>query len=94
MRTLQKLTGLCLPEKTVFWLVLAVLVLMLAPMLLVAQYNVPCADDYHFGAPTHAAWQATHSLASVVQAACGKVAERYVNWQGTYSAMLDRKSVV
>ena len=41
MRTLQKLTGLCLPEKTVFWLVLAVLVLMLAPMLLVAQYNVP-----------------------------------------------------
>ena len=87
MRTLQKLTGLCLPEKTVFWLVLAVLVLMLAPMLLVAQYNVPCADDYHFGAPTHAAWQATHSLASVVQAACGKVAERYVNWQGTYSAM-------
>ncbi|MFQ9901754.1 MAG: DUF6056 family protein [Ruthenibacterium sp.] len=76
-----------LPEKAVFWLALAAVVLMLVPMLLVARYNVPCADDYHFGAPTHAAWQATHSLAAVVKAAGEKVAERYANWQGTYSAM-------
>mgnify|MGYP002554189598 CR=1 FL=1 len=74
-------------QATALWLVLAAVVLMLVPMLLVARYNVPCADDYHFGAPTHAAWQATHSLAAVVKAAGEKVAERYANWQGTYSAM-------
>jgi len=87
MRPLKRIIHFRLPEKAVFWLVLAAVVLMLVPMLLVARYNVPCADDYHFGAPTHAAWQATHSLAAVVKAAGEKVAERYANWQGTYSAM-------
>lgn len=87
MRPLKRIIHFRLPEKAVFWLALAAVVLMLVPMLLVARYNVPCADDYHFGAPTHAAWQATHSLAAVVKAAGEKVAERYANWQGTYSAM-------
>lgn len=87
MRPLRRIIHFRLPEKAVFWLALAAVVLMLVPMLLVARYNVPCADDYHFGAPTHAAWQATHSLAAVVKAAGEKVAERYANWQGTYSAM-------
>ena len=87
MRPLKRIIHFRLPEKVAFWLALAAVVLMLVPMLLVARYNVPCADDYHFGAPTHAAWQATHSLAAVVKAAGEKVAERYANWQGTYSAM-------
>ena len=87
MRALKRVAKLRLPEKTVALLVAAAVVLMLVPMLVVARYNVPCADDYHLGAPTYHAWQATHSLAAVLQAAGEKVAERYMNWQGTYSAM-------
>lgn len=87
MRALKRVAKLQLPEKAVALLVAAAVVLMLVPMLVVARYNVPCADDYHFGAPTYHAWQATHSLAAVLQAAGEKVAERYMNWQGTYSAM-------
>lgn len=87
MRALKRAAKLQLPEKAVALLVVAAVALMLVPMLVVARYNVPCADDYHYGASTYHTWQATHSLAAVLRAAGEKVAERYVNWQGTYSAM-------
>ncbi len=87
MRALKRAAKLQLPEKAVALLVVAAVALMLVPMLVVARYNVPCADDYHYGASTYHTWQATHSLAAVLRAAGEKVAERYVNWQGTYSAI-------
>lgn len=87
MRALKRAAKLQLPEKAVALLVVAAVALMLVPMLVVARYNVPCADDYHYGASTYHTWQATHSLAAVLRAAGEKVAERYANWQGTYSAM-------
>lgn len=87
MRALKRAAKLQLPEKAVALLVVAAVALMLVPMLVVARYNVPCADDYHYGASTYYTWQATHSLAAVLRAAGEKVAERYANWQGTYSAI-------
>mgnify|MGYP000390997655 FL=1 len=87
MRGLKRAAKLQLPEKAVALLVVAAVALMLVPMLVVARYNVPCADDYHYGASTYHTWQATHSLAAVLRAAGEKVAERYANWQGTYSAI-------
>ena len=87
MRALKRAAKLQLPEKAVALLVVAAVALMLVPMLVVARYNVPCADDYHYGASTYHTWQATHSLAAVLRAAGEKVAERYANWQGTYSAI-------
>ena len=41
MRPLKRIIQFRLPEKAVFWLALAAVVLMLVPMLLVARYNVP-----------------------------------------------------
>ena len=67
MRALKRAAKLQLPEKAVALLVVAAVALMLVPMLVVARYNVPCADDYHYGASTYHTWQATHSLAAVLR---------------------------
>ena len=64
MRALKRAAKLQLPEKAVALLVVAAVALMLVPMLVVARYNVPCADDYHYGASTyHTCGMAGYALA-------------------------------
>lgn len=59
----------------------------LIPVLLLAFYNYPCADDFGFSAYSHIAWKESHSVWEVIKAACRTVAERYVGWQGTFSSI-------
>ncbi len=67
--------------------ILALLVVVLIPMLLVAVYSRPFADDFGYSAATHQAWESTHSLIAVLGAMCGEVAEVYHSWQGSFSAL-------
>ena len=68
-------------------LVLAALLLSLAPLLLLGRFALPCADDFSYGAAAHAAYLADGSLPSVLRAALRQVRETYFGWQGTFSAI-------
>ena len=74
-------------EKTIFILLLAGIVAVLIPMLVIARYNVPCADDYSYGGLTHSAWKQSHSLLDVLDKGAQTVNLNYSGWQGTYSAV-------
>lgn len=69
----------------IFWTV--AYVCSLIPILMLAGYNFPCADDYGYSIYTRLAWVDTHNLFSVLTAAGRKVAESWFNWQGTYSSI-------
>lgn len=62
-------------------------ILSLIPLLQLARYNHACADDYSYGIMAHQAWLETGSLGQTIAAAAEKVAERYQNWQGTFSSV-------
>ncbi len=72
-----------------FWayLMLAVMLLSLLPVMYLGRYNHPTGDDYDYGAVTKHVWEETGSLAATVAEAAKGVAYQYENWQGTYSAM-------
>ena len=84
---MQKLANLFTGSR--FWVcVLAVvLVASLVPLLAIAQYSHPSADDYPYALATHAAWQETGSIWAVLRAAAHTVAQRYQTWQGSFSAI-------
>lgn len=68
-------------------LVFLVFVVSLVPLLLVARYTCPCADDYTYGSLTHAAWQSGGGILQVLQAAWQQVLNTYYTWQGTFSSV-------
>lgn len=68
-----------------FW-ILAYIV-SLIPILVLAGYNFPCADDYGFSIYTRHAWVDTHNFFAVLAAAGRKAAESWSDWQGTYSSI-------
>ena len=63
------------------------IIVLLLPMLIIARYNVPCADDYSYGLYTHLAWERSHSLLEVLKEGAHTVGNYYSGWQGTYSAV-------
>lgn len=65
----------------------AALLLLLVPMLLIAQYDLPLGDDIIYSAPVQQALAQEPTLQSAVDAAGGVVAEKYQSWQGTFSAI-------
>ena len=65
----------------------AVLLALVVPLLAVARYDVPCADDFSFGARAHLAYESTHSLLAAVSAAAEEASTAYGTWQGSFSAI-------
>ena len=65
----------------------AVLLVSIVPMLQIAQYDLPLGDDVLYGGPVEAALAKDASLSSALSAAAGVVAEKFVSWQGTFSAI-------
>ena len=76
-----------LSYKTIKWLGLIALAALIVPMLLMAFYATPAADDFSFGAPAHRAWVESGSFLAALGAALTKVKESFFGWQGTYSAI-------
>ncbi|MDD3428578.1 MAG: DUF6056 family protein [Oscillospiraceae bacterium] len=66
---------------------LTVFIAGLVPMLAIAKYNYPSADDFMYGAQTRAVWQQTGSFLQTVIAAAKETANTYLNWQGSYTAI-------
>lgn len=74
-------------ERTLCAILMVGFLLVLLPMLLIAQYNVPCGDDFWYGLLTHQAWEREGSLLAVLSAAGEQVLSSYQVWQGTFSAI-------
>lgn len=87
----EKLTDRCLTllRDPRFWVfvVWTAFLISLVPLLYLSQYSHSCADDYSYGLLTHLAWEESHSLFAVLQAACQKVWQNYMTWQGSFAAM-------
>ena len=56
----------------------------LIPILVIAKYNYPCADDFGFSAYSRIAWKETHSLLQVLKGAIITVKDRWLGWQGPF----------
>ena len=64
--------------------VIVVLALSLVPIFALAGVDRASADDWSYGLLTHLAWEDTHSIFRVVQAAFASVRKYYFSWQGTW----------
>lgn len=71
----------------VFFLILFLLFILLIPMLYIAKYNVPSADDFSFSCETHAAIMNDESINGIIAGALSKVQDVYFSWQGTFTAV-------
>lgn len=58
--------------------------LLMLPVFCLSFVNRASGDDYGYGVNTRAAWEATHSLFEVFQAAFHTVRQYYYSWQGTW----------
>lgn len=65
---------------------LAVYVLSLIPLLWIAWYNYPSADDYSIGSNCHQAWMATHNIFAVIWQGIVRAAEDWLNWMGYFTS--------
>ena len=61
--------------------------LSLIPIIMISSYTFARADDYSFGYRARLALENTGSLLEVIKAATTVVAEKYMEWQGTYSSI-------
>ena len=68
-------------------LLLTALVILLIPMLMIAQYDVPAADDFSFSCETHAAVRDGGSLLILLAGAAKKTRMVYDTWQGSFAAV-------
>ena len=76
-----------IPYILVCILTLIFLIILLLPILRIAGYNVPSADDFSFSCETHAAVAEGRSVFGIISGALTKVKDVYFSWQGTFSAI-------
>ena len=68
-------------------LLLAALVLLTVPVLKIAEYTIPTADDFSFSIQTHTAFLNGEGLNGMILGALDKTAEVYKTWQGSFTAV-------
>ncbi|MCM1044044.1 MAG: DUF6056 family protein [Candidatus Gastranaerophilales bacterium] len=61
------------------------LLIVIFPLLLIAQYNYPSADDWSFGTMGYHALKNKEGLLGVIRAAFAVVSDNYRNWEGRFS---------
>ena len=59
----------------------------LIPILFLAFYNYPAADDFSAGKTAYWAWESTGSLREVIKAAGENVVYNYKNWSGVFASV-------
>lgn len=83
MNRLSRISGFLLLAAAL----LLVLAVMLAPILKLAAYTVPAADDFRYGRATHQAWEESGRMGAVLKKGAETAADIYREWQGTYAAI-------
>ena len=74
-------------EKTGSYILMGMMVVSLLVLMYLGFYNHPTGDDYYYAVTTKRALEETGSVWQMLAAAAQGVADQYVCWQGTYSAM-------
>lgn len=65
----------------------AAFLLTVLPLILIAKYDHPSADDFSYGLQTSQAWAGTGSVIRVLAAAAQTVHDTYFSWQGSFSGV-------
>lgn len=73
-------------ERIYLCAVIAVTVLAVIPLLALARYSHPSADDYYYASQTYRAWTESHSVLKVLGEAFGTSMDFYRSWQGLYAS--------
>lgn len=76
-----------MPSRALTGMILCAFFLCLIPLLYLARYDVPCADDYIYGTAAHLTLVHGGSLNDAIAAALEHTAVIYHTWQGSYSAV-------
>lgn len=79
--------GVLLNRRWISRCVVALFILSLLPLLVIAVYNHPSADDFSFGSYTVDTWRETGSLAKTMQVAKEGTQQFYNSWQGSFAAV-------
>lgn len=58
----------------------------LLPILWIARYNYPSADDYTNGSSCHHVWEASHSLVQVAGMALSRTVSEWFEWRGCFTS--------
>lgn len=58
----------------------------LLPLLWIAKYNYPSADDYTNGSRCYHVWEAGHSLFGVLGEALSRTVEEWLTWRGCFTS--------
>ncbi len=87
MNQKTNLRSFSIPYMLVCILTFIILIILLIPILRIARYNVPSADDFSFSCETHAAVVEDRSIIVIISGALNKVKDVYFSWQGTFSAI-------
>ncbi len=87
MKQYLKDNNYLLNQKWICRYILFLFILSLIPMLLIARYNHPCADDFSYGEYTIHTWRETGSLLKTIGAAVEGTKIRYNTWQGSFSGV-------
>ena len=80
-----RITKLITP-KSVAVFTTVVYVLSLVPLLWLAWYNYPSADDYSIGSNCHQAWMATHNVFAVIWQGILRAIDDWAHWMGYFTS--------
>ena len=83
MKKVQK----SITEKRIWIVMVLLLVISLFPIVRLAFYNYPCADDFSASDSVHFAWVNPGSLMEVVKAAWENVRFNYLEWSGVFMSV-------
>lgn len=61
-------------------------VMSLVPILWIARYNYPSADDYTNGSSCHHVWEESHSLFRVIGEAVSRTVNEWFEWRGCFTS--------
>ena len=70
--------------KILVCLAIAIFIILLLPILNLADVNCATGDDYGYGARTRYTWVHTHSILEVLKASWNTICHYYNGWQGTW----------
>ena len=73
--------------KRIYITMLVVFVASVIPILALAFYNYPCADDFSASDTVHLAWVNTGSIMAVIKAAWENVVFNYMEWSGVFMSV-------
>ena len=65
---------------------MGVYIISLIPLLWIAWYNYPSADDYSIGSQCHQVWISSHSIFQVLWMGIVRAADDWLNWMGYFTS--------